>query len=160
MIRPAAPDDLQALCALYFEFHEFHVRGVPDRLSSLGAPETFDRSELCAALDKIMRGDDSALFVAESGGRLVGLAEVYLRHDELDPAAVARCYGYLQSLMVDPAFRRQGVATQLMAAVEDWARDRGVTEMRLQTWEFDGGPLPFYDRLGYRTLRRTLVRDL
>jgi len=47
-----------------------------------------------------------------------------------------------------------------MAAAEDWAREHGAAEMRLQTWEFDGDPLPFYIRLGYRTLRRTLVRDL
>jgi len=160
LIRRAVPDDLHALCALYFDFHEFHVQGVPDRLSSLGAPEAFDRSELCAALLKIMQADNSALFVAESVGRVVGLAEVYLRHDEPNPATVARCYGYLQSLMVQPAFRRQGIATQLMAAVEGWVRAQGAAEMRLQTWEFDGDPLTFYKRLGYRTLRRTLVREL
>lgn len=160
MIRPASPDDLQSLCVLYFEFHEFHVRGVPDRLASLGDPDTFDRSDLCAALIKIVHSDDSALFVAESDGRVVGLAEVYLRHDEPNPATVARCYGYLQSLMVDPAYRRQGIAAQLVAATEGWAQAHGAAEMRLQTWEFDGGPLPFYDRLGYRTLRRTLVRNL
>jgi len=160
MIRPANLDDLQALCALYFEFHELHVRGVPDRLASLGDPGAFDRPDLCAALIKIMQSEDSALFVAESDGRIVGLAEVYLRHDEPNPATVARCYGYLQSLMVAPAFRRQGIATRLMAAAEDWAREHGAAEMRLQTWEFDGDPLPFYIRLGYRTLRRTLVRDL
>lgn len=160
MIRPAKPEDLPALCALYFEFHEFHVRGVLDRLSSLGDPEAFDPSELRAALEKIMQSGDSALFVAESSGRVVGLAEVYLRRDEPDPAIVAHCYGYLQSLMVDPVFRRRGIATRLVAAAEGWARAHGAAEMRLQTWEFDAGPLPFYDRLGYRTLRRTLVRDL
>lgn len=160
MIRPANLEDLLALCALYLEFHEFHVRGVPDRLSSLGTPDTFDPSELCAALGKIMQSEDSALFVAESHGRVVGLAEVYLRHDEPNPAVVVRCYGYLQSLMVAPAFRRQGIATRLMSAAEDWAQARGAAEMRLQTWEFDGDPLPFYDHLGYRTLRRTLVRGL
>jgi len=160
MIRPAEPDDLQALCALYLEFHEFHVRGVPDRLSSLGTPDTFDPSELCAALEKIMQSEDSALFVAESAGRVVGLAEVYLRHDEPDPATVARCYGYPQSLMVDLTYRRQGIATRLIAAAESWAQAHGAAEMRLQTWEFTGDPLPFYDHLGYRTLRRTLVRDM
>jgi len=160
IIRRAAPEDRQALCALYLGFHDFHVRGVPDRLSSLGTPETFDCSELGVALERIMHGEDSALFVAESGGCLVGLAEVYLRQDKPDPATVTRCYGYLQSLMVDAAFRRQGIATQLMAAAEGWARERGAVEMRLQTWEFDGDPLTFYTRLGYRTLRRTLVREL
>jgi len=45
---------------------------VPDRLASLGTPDTFDPSELCAALDKIMQSEDSALFAAESDGRVVG----------------------------------------------------------------------------------------
>ena len=160
LVRPAAPGDLRALCALYLEFHEFHARGVPNRLASLGPPGAFDPTELRMALEKIMQSEDSALFVAESSGRVAGLAEVYLRRDEPSPSAVARCYGYLQSLMVDPAFRRQGIATRLVAAAEAWARAHGAVEMRLQTWEFDGGPQPFYDRLGYRTLRRTLARDL
>ncbi len=107
-----------------------------------------------------MQSKDSALFVAKSDGRIVGLAEVYLRHDEPNQATVARCYGYLQSLMVDPGFRRQGIATRLMAVAEGWAQEHGAAEMRLQSWEFDGDPLTFYKRLGYRTLRRTLVRGL
>ncbi len=73
---------------------------------------------------------------------------------------MARCYGYLQGLMVAPACQQQGIAAQLVAAAEGWAQVHGAAEMRLQTWEFDGDPLPFYDRLGYRTLRRTLVREL
>jgi len=160
IIRLATPEDLQALCALYLEFHEFHVQGVPDRLSSLGTPEIFDCSELIAVLRRIMQGEDSALFVAESGGCLVGLAEVHLCQDEPDPATVMHRYGYLQSLMVDAAFRRQGIATRLMAAAERWAQEHGAAEMRVQIWEFDGDPLPFYVRHGYRTLRRTLVREL
>lgn len=160
LVRPAAPGDLRALFALYLEFHEFHARGVPDRLASLGTPETFDPSELRVALEKIMQSGGAALFVAESDGHVVGLAEVYLRRDEPSPAAVARCYGYLQSLMVDPAYRRRGIATRLVAAAESWVKARGAAEMRLRTWEFDGGPQPFYDRVGYRTLRRTLVREL
>jgi GNAT superfamily N-acetyltransferase len=47
-----------------------------------------------------------------------------------------------------------------MAAAERWAQEHGAVEMRLQIWEFDGDPLPFYERRGFRTLRRTLVREL
>jgi hypothetical protein len=32
--------------------------------------------------------------------------------------------------------------------------------MRLEIWEFPDGPLPFYQRLGYRTIRRTLAKEL
>jgi GNAT superfamily N-acetyltransferase len=47
-----------------------------------------------------------------------------------------------------------------MAAAEAWARERGATELRLDAWEFAAGPLPFYESLGYQTIKRTLVKPL
>ena len=47
-----------------------------------------------------------------------------------------------------------------MAAAHAWATARGADEMELDIWEFPGGPLDFYEGLGYRTVRRTLVHDL
>jgi hypothetical protein len=32
--------------------------------------------------------------------------------------------------------------------------------MKLDVWEFDAGPTRFYEQVGYRTLKRTLVREL
>jgi GNAT superfamily N-acetyltransferase len=145
---------------LYFEFHEFHVRGVPDRLLSLGDPDAFDSSELCSALEKIIENEDAALFLAEVAGQPMGLAEVCVRQDEPHPAKISRTYGHLQSLIVGEAFRRQSIGGQLVEAAQRWAGEKGATEMRLDTWEFADGPLGFYERLGYRTLRRTLVREL
>jgi aminoglycoside 6'-N-acetyltransferase I len=34
--------------------------------------------------------------------------------------------GYVEDLWVDPRHRRSGVATKLLAAVEQWARDEGL----------------------------------
>lgn len=159
-IHLAGTPDLEALCRLYVDFHEFHVRGVPDRLQSLGEPEAYDGSKLYADLEKIISHDGSALFVAKVAGQVVGFAEVYVRQDEPNPARVSRTYGHLQSLMVDEGFRRRGVGTRLVKAAEQWARAKGAAEMQLQTWEFATGPLAFYEHGGYRTLRRTLVREL
>ena len=88
-VRPAGRWDVKALCLLYGEFHEFHARGLPDRLVSLGAPEAHDSSDLRTALMKVIRGQDSTIYVAEVDGECVGLAEVYVRHDQPDPARVA-----------------------------------------------------------------------
>ncbi|UCC64194.1 MAG: GNAT family N-acetyltransferase [Anaerolineae bacterium] len=159
-IRLAGMQDLEALCRLYYDFHEFHVRGVPDRLVNLGDGEAFDDSQLRAALEKIVADDDGALFVAEAGNQIVGLAEVYVRQDEPHPERVSRRYGYLQSLMVHESFRRQGIGRRLAEVAQEWAGEKGATEMRLDTWEFPASPLGFYECLGYRTLRRTLVQEL
>jgi GNAT superfamily N-acetyltransferase len=47
-----------------------------------------------------------------------------------------------------------------MDEAETWARERGAEEMRLDIWEFDDGPLTFYEKRGYGTVRREMVRRL
>ena len=159
-IRPAHRQDIAALCRLYHEFHEGMVQVVPQRLQSLGDYEYFNASALSLSLQRLIDALDVAIWVAEIQGNIVGLAEVYLREDEQDSETVAYRYGYLQSLMVTAHCRGQGIGAQLLAAAEAWSRQQGASELRLETWEFDRGPLGFYERQGYRTLRRVLVRTL
>jgi len=160
LIRSATSDDCEALCHLYLAFHEFHVQGVPTRLRSLGEPQTHDFTELSQTLLTLMEREDAALFVAEHVSEIVGVAEVYVREDNAHEVTMAYRYGYLQSLMVSEAHRGQGIGMALVTAVETWAAAKGASEIRLETWEFAAGPLPFYERAGYTTLRRTLVRSL
>ena len=159
-IRLANKEDLEVLCRLYVEFHEFHMRGVPDRLRSLGDPEKYDCLELLPKLKEIIINKDSEIFIAEINQKPVGFAEVYIREDKPDPARVCRKYGYLQSLLVTEKSRKKGTAKKLVEVAEAWAKQKGAIEMQLDVWEFTEGPLNFYQNLGYRTLRRTLTRQL
>ncbi len=159
-IRLAGKEDLEALCRLYIEFHEFHVRGILDRLRSLGDPAKYDCSELLTKLEKIINQEDSEIFLAEVDQKPIGLAEVYIREDKPDPARIQRRYGYLQSLIITEQSRKQGTGKKLMQAAEIWAKQKGALEIKLDIWEFAAGPFDFYQNLGYRTLRRTLVRKL
>jgi GNAT superfamily N-acetyltransferase len=161
LIRSAHSHDITALCALYHEFHEFHVCGVPDRLQSAYTSKDPDEDrELAAKLKKIIEDDKAKIFVADIDNHIGGLAEVYIRQDEPNPLRKCYKYAYLQSLIVSEAYREHGIGIQLLTSCEKWARQRNATEMRLDTWEFEKGPLHFYERQGYRTLRRTMVRKL
>ncbi|MBI1743538.1 GNAT family N-acetyltransferase [Candidatus Acetothermia bacterium] len=155
LIRLATAQDLEALVKLYIEFHEFHVQGVPDRLR---IPHEYNLSELREGIQKIMNDPDAVLFVVEAGKQLVGLAEIYMREDKPDPARVSRKHGHLQSLMIAESFRTRGLGKQLVNAVQQWAKEKGATEMRVDIWEFSESPLHFYESLGYRTLRRHLIK--
>ena len=156
-IRLATEQDIDELIALYIEFHEFHVLGVPDRLRR---PDTYDETDLSASLRAILSRDDAAIFVLDTGKNLIGLAEVYIRQDEPHPLTVAHRYGFLQSLIVSAQHRKSGLGRRLVATAHQWAKERSATEMQLDTWEFAEGPLHFYEALGYRTLKRHLVIDL
>ncbi|RIK42754.1 MAG: hypothetical protein DCC55_07835 [Chloroflexi bacterium] len=159
-VRLAGRQDIPDLCRLYYELHEFTVCGVPERLQGLGAFECYDAAWLSLTLEKLIDAAAVAIWVAESSGRVVGLAEVYLHEDEKDPARVGYCYGYLQSLVVEPGLRGRGIGRRLLAAAEAWSKEQGASELRLESWEFEQGPLGFYTQQGYQTLRRTLVRKL
>ena len=159
-IRLAHRQDLPALCRLYHELHLFSLQGASDRLRALNEFDYFGPSWLSLTQAKLIDAVNIAIWVAAVNGEVVGLAEVYLREDEKSAQQIANRFGYLQSLVVSPPWRGQGLGQQLLAAAEEWSRSQGATELRLESWEFDQGPLGFYERQGYRTLRRTMVRTL
>ena len=156
-IRAAEDADVPSLVRLFIEFHEFHVRGVPDRLR---VPERYDEEELSSIVRSTINGESSSILVLEDRGHIRGLAEIYVKDDEAGSLVAGRRYGYLQSLLVADDHRRRGWGSALLHEAEEWARQQGAEEVRLDIWEFGEGPLGFYEESGYRTLRREMVRDL
>lgn len=159
-IRVAKLEDKDALRRLYIEFHQFHVCGVPERLVSLEKMTSQQVDELRRNIEKIINDKDSEILIAQNYDQIVGLAEVYLKKDEPQPAKKAYTYGHLQSLVINHKSRRFGIGRLLVEVAERWAKEKGAEEMRLDIWEFREGPLQFYEKLGYRTLRRNLIRKL
>lgn len=156
-IRNAALEDIEDLVDLYHKFHEFHVKGVPGRLR---VPSFYDDKALRSKLEEIFAAEDSTIVVADADGQVVGLAEVYVREDEVNAYRVPYRYAHLQSMVVSETYRKRGIGKQLLEAAEQWARERDASEMRLDVWEFEAGPLKFYEDHGYHTLRRTMVQKL
>jgi ribosomal protein S18 acetylase RimI-like enzyme len=159
-VRPANQRDMEALCEIYYDFHEFHVRGVPTHLRSLGEREQWDRSGLKETLGQLMRRDDSEILVAEAAGKLAGLIEVHVRQDADEATLVRHQYVELQSLVILEPFRRNGIGTRLVEVARQWAREKGATEMRLGVWEFNQAARAFYESVGLRTLKRRMVAEL
>jgi ribosomal protein S18 acetylase RimI-like enzyme len=84
-------------------------------------------------------------FARTADGRVVG-------------GAVGRRWGAcceLQQLWVDPAHRRQGIATRLIDAFERHAQGLGCTSFYLETFSFQSPAL--YESLGYRVAYRHAV---
>lgn len=157
--RAATSADVQELRDLYAEFHAFHVQALPGHLRSPKAGEV-DPDEFARKVGDILESNDAVMLVVELDGRVVGFAEAYIREISGNPYRQDVKYGFLQSLGVAAPLRGQGLGRSLVAAVEDWARAHGATELRTEAWEFACGPLRFYERLGYTTFERKLVRSL
>lgn len=79
---------------------------------------------LRAALDR----DDSDVFVLERpDGSLGGYVEVGTR--SYADGCESQPVPYIEAWYVDPDLRRSGFGRALLAAAEDWSRDRGFTEI-------------------------------
>jgi GNAT superfamily N-acetyltransferase len=160
-VRQAAVSDVDALCELYLEFHEFHTRHLPDQLRRLEKASPEEHEDLCNNIIEIMHAHDTAILVAEHADRVIGFAEIHLKHpDPSNQAVVAKTTLHVQSLYVTASCRRTGIGGELLQAAEDWGHVRQAVEIRLDTWEFTSGPHAFYEKQGYHTLRRTLVKKI
>ncbi|MGN6606531.1 MAG: GNAT family N-acetyltransferase [Jatrophihabitans sp.] len=60
--------------------------------------------------------------------------------------------GEIKRMFVDPAHRGTGVADAVLAALEDEARARGWTHLRLETGDLLHEANRFYSRSGYRAI--------
>ncbi|MBS7704290.1 aminoglycoside 6'-N-acetyltransferase [Chelatococcus asaccharovorans] len=88
-------------------------------------PTADHRSEIAAVLAEPQRL--LALMALSDAGEITGFAEASLRHDYVNGCETSPVV-FLEGIFVTPAFRRQGVARALVAAVAAWGRKLGCRE--------------------------------
>jgi GNAT superfamily N-acetyltransferase len=123
-------------------------------LSQLGYPTT--STEVPGRLERLVTIDRATAFVAEVGGRVVGLATVHILSVLNRPRDVA----WLTSLVVDESARGSGVGRGLVAAVEDFARASGCERLSVTTQEHRADAHAFYERLGLPQTGRRFGKQL
>ena len=110
LIRKASPADSLLLAQLACRLWPHHTPAElePEFTALVASPET-------------------ACFLAFDMDEAIGFAQCQLRHDYVEGTSTSPV-GFLEGLWVEEAHQRQGVATQLVHACEDWARSMGCTE--------------------------------
>ena len=64
--------------------------------------------------------------------------------------------GYLEGIYVEPAFRRCGVAAELVRACEAWARARGCSEFASDTEAENVRSIHFHLSVGFQEANRVV----
>jgi GNAT superfamily N-acetyltransferase len=96
------------------------------------------------------RASEGECFVGTLDGKLVATITLYhMKH--------LQCAWYAQKgvwffgqFAVDPTLRRSGLGSALIAMGEQYARERGATEMSLDTAETATNLIAYYNKRGYR----------
>lgn len=89
--------------------------------------------------------DWTAVLVAEHDHQLVGFAGI--------TRARPRRVSHVASLVlgVSAAYHRRGVGSQLMSALEVWARDRGVIRLELTVISHNEAAIALYRKFGFKS---------
>lgn len=87
------------------------------------------------------------LLVAEKDGKLIGSG--YARIETAKPYLQHRQHAYLGFMYVEPAYRGQGVNKSIMNALESWALEKGVTELRLEVYNDNSTAISAYEKAGF-----------
>lgn len=124
--RPDTPDALQLIAEL------------DEHLSSLYAVE----SRHGFSVDKLIR-DKVAFFVVRQDGAPVGCGGVKLFGDEF--AEVKRMY-------IRPQHRGQGLSKRLLNHLADYARQQGITLLRLETGIYQSEAIGLYESFGFKRI--------
>lgn len=103
-------------------------------------------------MDDILASDKNVVLLAWAEGRPVGMIEARLR--EYGEGCETSPVGYIEGWFVYPDFRGKGVAEMLARAAEDWAREKGCTEMASDTWLDNESSIRAHLKMGYFEVER------
>jgi ribosomal protein S18 acetylase RimI-like enzyme len=90
----------------------------------------------------------SAIFLAMDGDVGCGMIGAYEENEER---------AQVVSMWVAPEARRAGLGKRLVDAAVDWARFRGMRELKLMVTSVNGGAIEFYQRMGFGMTGKTAV---
>jgi GNAT superfamily N-acetyltransferase len=110
--------------------------------TQLGYPSTTET--LKQNLEKVLTLPDNIVFVAEYDHKVVGWTNVRLT-STIESGTVSEIWG----LIVDEAYRGNGIGKELIARVKQWAKQKGVKKLRVRTNVKRKDAHRFYFREGF-----------
>jgi ribosomal-protein-alanine acetyltransferase len=84
---------------------------------------------------------------AKSGADIAGFIIAQIEFEDQE-------YGHIITLNIAPKHRRKGIATKLIAETENYLKQRGIHECRLEVREDNHAAIKLYHKLGYQTISK------
>ena len=151
-VRTGSAKDLDVLGPLWRSFYEDQrAQGMHATVPANGFEEW--SSSLRAALGRF-----ACLVVAEEGDKVVGFVAGRTRSAPKYLGGTQA--GWVTEVWVEPAYRRQRLAEQMVRAAIDWFRGQGVTRIELQVVPGNEGARRLYARLGFADELVQMVREV
>jgi len=149
-IRPGVKTDLPQITELWHQLVHFNVNrdGRLPKVAGGGDQQWQDR------IDKLLADSTFRLYVAESGGRLVGFATGFLRYPP--EAFEGQKVGNVADILVIRGWRRRGVARRLLSAITRWFHQERVSHIEMGVVLANPAAVGFWRAVGAQDYRATM----
>jgi len=115
-------------------------------------------SDIVDYFSQWINNEDGETFIALTGGRIVGYITVYVR---TQPSYwKIKKVGLISGLMVQKAYRRRGIAGQLLVKARAFFEKKAVRYFTVYTAVGNRGALEFYERSGLLPLYTTMMGEI
>lgn len=143
-IRPATVEDAELLAALNVPVQQMHA----DMMPHIFKPAVVTPA-LIEHYQNALAGENTAAYIAEVDGMPAGyiLCHIQLRPD--NPFTFARQILYIDEISVNPEYRRRGCGQELIQVALKLAREKQLTRVVLDMWNFNDGAHQFYLSQGF-----------
>ena len=111
--------------------------------------------EMRAEFTEIIAKIDAAFFLAYAEDMPVGFAQCQLRYDYVEGTGSSPV-GYLEGIYVAEEYRKHGIARELLAACEGWAKEKGCTEFASDCELENTQSLQFHLNVGFEEANRII----
>ena len=153
-IRFANQNDLDSVNALRKQVSSLHAAGKPEVFKPEFSQEVRD------FLFQIWNDPEQEIVVAERDCQVCGYAVLHHIIRPENPAKWEQDFLDIDEFGVDEACRRQGLATEMIAFIREFAAQKGYSRIELNMWEFNKEALAFYEAVGFVTFRRFMEMTL
>jgi ribosomal protein S18 acetylase RimI-like enzyme len=144
-------DDLLSLSRAFFAEYEAHH-------ADFFKIDQLDDADIVHYFSRWLDDEDGETFVALVEDRIVGYITVYVRPQ---PSYWRiKQVGEISGLMVHQAYRRQGIAEQLLAQARAFFSKKGVCYFAVYTSVENRSALAFYERSGLQPLYTTMLGEV
>ena len=105
-------------------------------------------------MDDILADDNYMVIFACDGNMPIGLTEARIR--DYGEGCATSPVGYIEGWYVQEGYRGRGIVGIMTQSAENWAREKGCTEMASDTWLDNGPSIRAHIKLGYVEVERLI----
>jgi ribosomal protein S18 acetylase RimI-like enzyme len=152
--RPATPADVEQVLTMVGQIVRMHERlDRPRFAAGNDATESYRRWLAARSQDA-----ESVFLVADRGGQCVAFLVATVEPSV--PIYLTRSFGFIHDLWVEPDYRNEGIARQLVMLAIERFRQIGVNQIRLETAEANDVARTLFERCGFRVTTREMMLEM